>query len=73
MRIEKQTQTSRNVLIHAAVLAVPLFVYLTSTSSAQQPNVLVILADDLGYSDLGCYGVKFPRLILMHWQLVGLV
>ncbi len=25
-----------------------------------RPNVLVILADDLGYSDLGCYGGEIP-------------
>ncbi len=25
-------------------------------SMPRQPNVLLILADDLGFSDLGCYG-----------------
>lgn len=31
---------------------------------AEKPNVVVILADDLGYSDLGCYGgeVRTPNL-----------
>lgn len=33
-------------------------------AQAKQPNVLVILADDLGYSDLGCYGgeIDTPNL-----------
>jgi arylsulfatase A len=36
-----------------------LFVTLTSALKAQQkPNVIFILADDMGYGDLGCYGQK---------------
>ena len=33
-------------------------------SAAQRPNVVVLLADDLGWKDLGCYGgpVKTPTL-----------
>lgn len=37
-----------------SVLAVPV------TWADDRPNVLVILADDLGYSDLGCYGGEIP-------------
>ncbi len=34
------------------------------SDSAKRPNVVVILADDLGYSDLGCYGseIETPHL-----------
>ena len=32
--------------------------------SDKRPNILVILADDLGYSDLGCYGSEIHTLNL---------
>src|SRR5580704_8291394 len=33
-------------------------VALSAQTAARKPNIIFILADDLGYGDLGCYGQK---------------
>jgi arylsulfatase len=47
------------------LIAIPLALFaLVNLATAQKPNIIFILADDSGYSDLGCYGseVATPNL-----------
>src|SRR5438105_4601490 len=45
-------------------VAIPDAAALASHAAQKQPNVLIILADDMGYSDAGCYGgeIQTPNL-----------
>jgi arylsulfatase A-like enzyme len=50
----------RTLLAAAAILSIH-----AESGAADKPNILFILADDLGYGDLGCYGqtkIKTPNL-----------
>ena len=41
-----------------------LFALCSSLFAAAQPNFLLVMADDMGFSDLGCYGseIETPNL-----------
>ena len=53
-------------LLHCSVslILACLFPPALQAGTDSKPNIIVTLADDLGYSDLGCYGseVETPRL-----------
>ena len=53
------TFSVRRVLLLAVLIALP-----PTLAAADRPNVVVVLVDDLGFADLGCYGseIETPNI-----------
>ena len=59
-----QPPRTRNSILSLLALLPVLFCVATCGSAERPPNVVVLLADDLGWKDIGCYGgpVQTPAL-----------
>jgi arylsulfatase A-like enzyme len=49
-----------------------MFFFSTSLALAERPNVIIILSDDMGYSDIGCYGGEINTPVLDNLAANGL-
>ena len=58
--------SEREVIVHrATVLLIVVLLFMTRTSRADRPNIVLFFIDDLGWKDVGCYGNDFietPRI-----------
>ncbi|MEM9109224.1 MAG: arylsulfatase [Planctomycetota bacterium] len=62
----------RLAMLAVACLFVPQNLLAQNAPDAPRPNIILIMSDDMGYSDLGCYGGEIPTPNLDALAMGGL-
>jgi arylsulfatase A-like enzyme len=47
-------------ILTCLILAMALVPAATARAAAEKPNIVVVLVDDMGFADIGCYGSEIP-------------
>ena len=51
----------RNTLFNSMFAGLPMMVIPSmAQTDSDRPNIVLIMADDMGYSDIGCFGGEIP-------------
>ncbi len=60
MRSVSRRQFIRMLAGGAAALAAPAAAGMSFAAQSKRPNIILIMCDDMGFSDIGCYGSEIP-------------
>ena len=50
----------KHIQFISGILAITLLAFAARGQDKPRPNIILILADDMGFSDIGCYGSDIP-------------